>query len=208
MAGKNLWPTSVPAFTPAITTYYGAVLQLARRLIRVFAVALNLSEDFFDGMFSPPGAFANLVHYPPQPPTDPSIGISPHTDYECLTILCQSSQAGLQVLNPRGEWIAAPPIPGTFVVNIGDMLQRWSNNLFVSTAHRVINITGEERYSIPLFLGPNYDTMIAPLPTCLSAERPALYEPVQAGKYVFDRLAEARYRSDEKARGQAVLLTA
>jgi isopenicillin N synthase-like dioxygenase len=208
MADDNLWPTSVPDFKAAITGYYGEVLQLARRLIRVFAVALDLPENYFDAMVSRPGALANIVHYPPQPPTDPSIGISPHTDYECFTILCQSNQAGLQVLNPQGEWIMAPPIPGTFVVNIGDMLQRWSNNLFLSTAHRVINITGEERYSIPLFFGPNYDTIIEPLSTCFNEERPAQYKPVLAGQYVFDRLAEAQYRNEEKEKGHAILLTA
>ncbi|KAM3072585.1 hypothetical protein ACMFMG_009378 [Clarireedia jacksonii] len=208
MAAENVWPSSPPDFQHLILEYYGEVLQLARRLIRIFAVALNLNEDYFDAMAAQPGTLGNIVYYPPQPPTASDIGISPHTDLVALTILCQSAQDGLQVLNPDNEWILAPSIPGTFVVNIGDMLERWSNGLFVSTAHRVINITGKERFSIPVFFGPNFDTIVEPLPTCISEGRPANYKPVQAGQFLFDGLSESNYRKEKKEKGQPVKIVA
>ena len=133
-----------------------------------------------------------LLHYPPQAANDPeALGIGAHTDIECFTILCQGSVPALQILNSNGEWIQAPPIPGTFVVNIGDMLARWTNDKFISTVHRVWNITGKERYSIPFFFGANYDAVISTLESCLT-EGQTKYEPVLAGDYVYRRLAASR----------------
>jgi isopenicillin N synthase-like dioxygenase len=112
MAGDNIWPESPVGFQKAIADYYGEVLRLARRLIRVLALGLDLPADYFDSMVSRPGALGNILHYPPQPPDADRIGINAHSDFECFTILAQSPQSGLQILNPKGEWIMAPPIQG------------------------------------------------------------------------------------------------
>tara|TARA_R110002060_G_scaffold21050_5_gene28624 strand:- start:80 stop:1189 length:1110 start_codon:yes stop_codon:yes gene_type:complete len=195
MTGPNAWPT-VPGFRPTLTAYYGEILTLARRLIRLFAQVLDLPPTYFDHMFTHPGAMCRILHYPPQPPTSSAFGIGAHTDIECFTILCQGTQPALQILNTDGEWISAPPIPGTFVVNIGDMLSYWSNDLFVSTVHRVLNVTGEERYSIPFFMGPNYETLVEPLEGCVK-EGKKNYESVLAGDYVWRRLAKSRFSDEE-----------
>lgn len=195
MSGPNAWP-SVPGLKPTLATYYGQILTLARKLIKLFAQVLDLPEAYFDHMFKTPGAMCRILHYPSQPLSSTTMGIGAHTDIECFTILCQGTQPALQILNTDGEWLAAPPIPGTFVVNIGDMLSYWSNDTFVSTVHRVLNITGEERYSIPFFMGPSYETLVEPLESCVKAGKKN-YESVLAGDYVFRRLAKSRYSADE-----------
>jgi isopenicillin N synthase-like dioxygenase len=193
LTGQNQWPEALPEMRSGVTEYYGQVLALARHLIRYFALALGLPEGYFDDMMERPGSMGKVLHYPPQlrRAADAPLGIGAHTDIECFTILCQGGDVpALQVLNPRGEWVLAPPIPGTFVVNIGDMLARWSNDTFRSTIHRVLNITGQERYSMPVFNGPSYETVIEPLATCLA--QGAKYDPIPAGLYVFKRLAVSR----------------
>ncbi|QKX54117.1 uncharacterized protein TRUGW13939_01200 [Talaromyces rugulosus] len=200
-SGQNLWPKAKPEMRHDISQYYDHVLDLARKLIRLFALVLELPETYFDDMMQRPGSMGKILHYPPQPAKDPDppFGIGAHTDIECFTILCQGGDIpALQVLNPNGEWILAPPIPGTFVVNIGDMLARWSNDTFRSTIHRVLNITGRERYSLPVFIGPSYQTIIQPLETCIA--NGAKYDPISAGLYVWKRLAISRLDKDEYER--------
>lgn len=197
MAGPNVWPQKVPELEISVKEYYSHVLNLARRLIKLFALALNLPEDYFNSMFETPGAIGRILHYFPQDPKEENImGIGAHTDIECFTILHQGNVPALQVLNSSGEWIQAPPMEGTFVINIGDMLARWSNDVFISTVHRVSNITGRERYSIPVFIGTEYSTIIEPLPTCIGEEGPK-YKPVKAGEYVYKRLAFSRLDKEE-----------
>lgn len=197
MSGPNVWP-EFPGFKSTVSDYYAEVLNLARRLIKLFAEVLHLPSDFFDSLVSTPGAMGRLIHYPPQPANDPdALGIGAHTDIECFTILCQGTVPALQILNVDGEWIQAPPIPGTFVVNIGDMLARWTNDRFISTVHRVLNITGQERYSIPFFFGVNYDATIKTLDSCLDEGQKSKYEPVLAGEYVYNRLAKSRLGPDQ-----------
>ncbi|EEB92166.1 hypothetical protein MPER_09365, partial [Moniliophthora perniciosa FA553] len=147
-------------------------VQLGRSLFPLFALALDLPENFFDDKTTKPAAIMRLLHYPPQNPTKMAedgsvIGIGAHTDYE-------DAISGLQVQNNDGKWIDAVPIPGTVVVNLGDQFARWTNDIFKSTLHRVINKSGMERYSIPLFFGTNYDVLLE-------------YEVVSAGdsKYLF-----------------------
>jgi isopenicillin N synthase-like dioxygenase len=201
--GPNQWPDGQPAFRAAMEAYHAEMLKLSGRLLHAFALALGLDETYFDGMVDKPLATLRVLHYPPQfgEIDDRQIGIGAHSDYECFTILAQKEGiSALQVLNAAGEWIAADPIPGCFVVNIGDQMARWTNDLFASTVHRAINRSGKERYSIPFFFGPNYDTVVEALPSCVDAEHPAKYEPVTSGDYVNGRFAAtfAHYAEAQK----------
>ena len=182
----NQWPANLPGFREVMTEYTIAVRLLARRLFAAFALALDLTEDYFAPLSDKPMALTRMMYYPSQSgPLDlANMGVGAHTDHECFTILAQDSVQALQVRNRRGEWIDAPPIPGTFVVNIGDLMARWTNGAFASTFHRVFNASGRTRYSIPTFVGANADAVIRALPSCVSAENPPKYEPVIAGEYV------------------------
>jgi len=197
MAGGNVWPAEIllPGFRRAVLEYYHAVVHLGQYLFPLFALALGLPEDFFADKITKPAAIMRLLYYPPQTGIvdDRTIGIGSHTDYECFTILWQQDGINaLQVLNTAGKWITATPIPGSFVVNLGDQFARWTNDEFRSTVHRAINRSGVARYSIPLFFGTDYNVPLEALPSCVSDERPAKYEVVTAGDYVKSRL-EATY---------------
>ncbi len=199
--GANQWPAeaSLPGFRNTIETYYRAMLDLGRRLFSAFALALDLPEDYFVPLTSRPTAVMRILAYPSQDGViDPQqIGIGAHSDYECFTILAQETVPALQVRNQSGQWIDAPPIRGTFVINIADQMARWTNDLFASTLHRAVNTSGRARYSIPFFLGSNHDTLIEALPGCVSTDRPAKYPPVLAGDYVQSRFdATYAYRQD------------
>ncbi|EME48025.1 hypothetical protein DOTSEDRAFT_32356 [Dothistroma septosporum NZE10] len=202
MVGPNAWPAT-SHFKVHVAAYYGQVLSLARRMVTLFARVLELPPDYFDSAVRQPGAMLRMLKYPAQDLASPdALGIGAHTDIEAFTILLQGTQPALQILNVEGQWIQAPPMPGTFVVNIGDMLARWSNDMFISTVHRVHNATGQERYSIPFFFGPSYDTVLNPLPTCVAEGKKAEYEPIVAGDYVWTRLARSRL-SEEDAKTKA-----
>ncbi|OSC98036.1 Clavaminate synthase-like protein [Trametes coccinea BRFM310] len=196
MAGANVWPTDVPGFRESTLGYYHAAVSLGRKLFPLFALALDLPEDFFDDKTKNSAAIMRVLHYPPQtgPVDDRVIGIGAHTDFEvsqslCFTILWQEPGIqALQVLNKQNQWIDAPPIPGTLVVNLGDQFARWTNDVFKSTVHRAINRSGVRRYSIPLFFGTDYDVKLEPITSCVSPERPPKYEVVTAGEYVKERL--------------------
>jgi isopenicillin N synthase-like dioxygenase len=208
MSGPNAWP-DMPGFKEAVAEYYAELLRLARQMIRLFAEVLKLPPDFFDHLVSTPGAMGRLIHYPPQKASDAdALGIGAHTDIECFTILCQGDVPALQILNTDGEWIQAPPVPGTFVVNIGDLLARWTNDRFVSTVHRVWNITGRERYSIPFFFGVNYDATVKTLDSCLAEGEQSKYEPILAGEYVWNRLSVSRADQKELRAAPAAEATA
>jgi isopenicillin N synthase-like dioxygenase len=181
--GPNVWPAELPGFQSGVRGYFDEVLALGRRLFALFALALDLPEDHFDKEIEKPIAQLRLIHYPPAPAGTPprdAIGIGAHTDYECFTMLWQGGP-GLQVQNTAGQWIEAPPLPGTYVINIGDMLQRWTNDLFVSTPQRVISTSGKDRYSLPFFFGANYETVVTCLETCRGPDRPPRYPPTHFG---------------------------
>jgi len=190
--GPNQWPSAMPAFETAMQAYYDAMTALSHRLYRAFALALELPEDFFLAMVQKPLDILRILHYPPQPEVldEDQIGTGAHSDFDCFTILNQDPVGGLQALNSASEWIDAPSIEGSFLINVGDMLERWSNGLFVSTVHRVINRSEKHRYSTVFFAAPNYDTELACLPSCTSADFPARYEPVLAGDYIVSRYNE------------------
>jgi len=198
MAGENVWPDDelLPGFRRAVLDYYHAAVHLGQYLFPLFALALDLPEDFFADKTTNPAAIMRLLYYPPQKGIvdDRTIGIGAHTDYECFTILWQQDGVdALQVLNTAGKWITAVPIPGSLVVNLGDQFARWTNDVFRSTVHRAINRSGVVRYSIPLFFGTDYNVPLEVLPSCVSDDFPVKYEVVTAGDYVKSRL-EATYR--------------
>ena len=181
--GPNVWPTELPEFEQDVYSYFEHMLALGRTLFRLFALTLDLPETFYDKEISKPMAQLRLIHYPTtkhRPSASGSLGVGAHTDYECFTILWQK-QSGLQVQNPAGIWIEAPPIADTFVINIGDMLQRWTNDLFVSTPHRVINRSDRKRYSFPFFFGTNYETVVKCLEHCCGPDNPPRYPPTKCG---------------------------
>ena len=182
MAGPNLWP-SLPEFRPAAAAYYAAVSALARRLFRGFALALDLPEDHFEPHLTQPPSQLRLVHYPYDPAAHDQEGIGAHTDYEFFTILFTSAP-GLEVRNGAGDWIDAPPVPGALVVNIGDMLEVWTNGVFTATAHRVRRVA-EERYSFPFFATCDYRTVVAPHARFVTPDRPARYGAVVSGEHLF-----------------------
>jgi len=195
MAGNNVWPVGIPGFRNSVLSYYHAAIALGKRLFPLFALALNLPENFFDQYTKNPAAIMRLLYYPPQdgPVDDRVHGIGAHTDYECFTLLWQQEGVNaLQVLNANGKWVDAVPVPGTLVVNIGDQFARWTNDVFKSTVHRAINRSGLERYSMPLFFGTDYEVMLTALPSCVSDDYPPRYKVVKAGDYVKSRL-EATY---------------
>lgn len=181
-------------FRAALVEFYQRRLQLARKLIRLIALALELQEDFFDGIVSQPGADAVHIHYPgageaaEAEGADIDVGIGSHTDIQCITLLWQDNSGGLQVLSLDGEWLDARPIEGTLVVNVGDFLQRLSNNKFRSTVHRVYNRQKTSRYAMPFFLGFNPEAVCEVVPTCIDEDHPPLYEPISCGKWHRDRL--------------------
>lgn len=144
-----------------------------------------------------PGGIARLIKYPPsknpkpllEVSEDEEIGLGAHTDYECFTLLLQDTTPGLEILSPGGQWVSATPVKGGIVVNVADFLTRWTNGMYKSTVHRVVNRTARERYSVPFFFSINYDETVETLPSCVSEGSPAKYPPITAGRYVLDRLA-------------------
>lgn len=202
MLGPNAWP-DLPGFATAVTAYYGAVLEVGQQLLWAFAVALGEDPDVFSRHASKTPSQLRLVHYPYNPDATDGLGIGAHTDYECFTLL-KPTAPGLEVMNGEGEWIDVPPVDGTLVVNIGDLLELWTNGAFVATSHRVRRVR-EERYSFPLFFNVDYDTEVKPLPqfaTPDGPQRPAL----RAGEHLFAQTAQTfAYLRDRIDSGDLVL---
>jgi isopenicillin N synthase-like dioxygenase len=178
--GPNVWPLELAPMKALVLEYYEAVFALGRRLLSGFAQALGLAPDHFEPQLTRPPSQLRLIHYPPAPAAGDGMGIGAHTDYECLTVL-HATAPGLQVMNGQGQWIAAPPVPGAFVINIADLLEVLSNGLFVSTSHRVVPVS-VERYSFPLFFNLDFETRVQPLPHLASAG--ARYPALIAGEHL------------------------
>ncbi|MDT5053445.1 MAG: hypothetical protein QOF66_1811 [Mycobacterium sp.] len=202
MLGPNVWP-DLPGFAETVTEYYHAVLDVGHRLLSAFAVALKEDPDTFSRHATKTPSQLRLVQYPYNPEAQDGQGIGAHTDYECFTLL-KPTAPGLEVLNGAGEWIDVPPVPGTFVVNIGDMLELWTNGAYVATSHRVRKVP-EERYSFPLFFNVDYHTEVKPLPQFASRdgkERPTL----RAGEHLFAQTAQTfGYLRNRVETGELVL---
>lgn len=187
--GPNQWPDEalVSGFRAATTAYATAMEVLARRLMALFEAALGLRAGHFDAFMRHPTCTTRLLHYPPQPAAAApgQIGCGAHTDWGALTLLAQDDAGGLQVQRADGRWLDVPPQPGAFVVNVGDMMQRWTNDRWRSTMHRVINrASGRDRYSIAYFFDLDAEAVIVPLAECIGAGRPPRYAPITAGEHL------------------------
>jgi isopenicillin N synthase-like dioxygenase len=183
--GPNLWP-DLPGFREAVEAYEKAMHAFCLRLLSPLAIALGLPRDWFAPHFQKPTTFLRLLHYPPhaQDAADDAFGSAPHTDYGFITLLTQDRQGGLEVRRKDGTWLAAPPLDGTWVVNVADMLARWTNGRWQSTPHRVKNLSGGDRYSCPYFFDMSMDSIVEVLPTCGTPKHP----PVRYGDYLLERL--------------------
>ena len=198
--GPNQWPSGRETFKNALLTYHSSMLDFGKKIFESFALALELPINHFESAITKPMAHMRVLHYPPQDPKSGTeqMGIGAHSDYECFTILCTSDVPALQVLNTDGIWIEAPPITEAFIVNVGDLMARWTNDYFQSTVHRAINLSGRRRYSIPFFYGPNSKEIIEVLPSCQSEIAKAKYDPIQAGEYIKSRFDDTYVHLQEE----------
>jgi isopenicillin N synthase-like dioxygenase len=204
-AAPNVWP-DLGGFRATVEAYHRAMIELGDRLVTLTALGLGLERDFFDFAMADPVANLRLLHYPPRPAsvhnsTRPArediVGCGAHTDYGFLTILSQDGVGGLQIENDDGMWLAVPPMDSAFVVNLGDLLTRWTAGAYRARRHRVAGAGAGDRYSIPFFLDPNVDAMVEAVPTCRhlpGAGAPA----ISAGAFLQSRF-DGTFRYREKA---------
>jgi isopenicillin N synthase-like dioxygenase len=189
----NLWPSSPDGFEVTYRAYYAAMEALTLEIFQILSTALNLPDRFFDDKVDRHISILRGNYYPRQltPPRAKQIRGGGHTDYTAFTILWQEDvpAGGLQIRTRDGEWIDVPALPGTFVVNIGDSMMRWTNDTWISTMHRVVNPPPEiarehSRISFAYFVQPNYDAAIECIDSCTTPLRPAKYPPVRNGEYL------------------------
>jgi isopenicillin N synthase-like dioxygenase len=182
--GHNQWPEDLPGFRATALEYMRRLEALCRRLVPLYALALDLPADFFDACFAEPHMILRMSRYPALSGEDETVAsLVPHTDSGFMTLLPPNPVPGLSILLPSGNWIEAPGVEGAYVVNGGDILHRWTNERFLSTPHRVRNVSGQVRYAVPFFCDPDHNTMIDCLPSCRSAAEPAKYPPIRFGDY-------------------------
>ncbi len=180
----NRWPEDLAGFREAAIAYYARLEDFATSLLPIFATALHLPADWFDRAFVNAQCTLRLSHYPPTAYADNQFGIAPHTDTSFLTILPQSNLEGLYIRPAGRGWMKAPRIPGSFIVNSGDMCRRWTNDRFLSTEHFAINPEADRpRYAAPFFFAPNTDFIIRCLETCCDPGNPPRYPDVTYGEY-------------------------
>ncbi len=186
LRGMNQWPDGHDGMRTAMVRYFKTLEGVGERTLPVLARALDMPADFFAPFFYDEAHInVRFLHYPPQETDDAEqFGQGPHTDNSFITILAREDVPGLAVRLPNGEWLAPPVIPGTFLVNLGNMMKRWSNDRFLSTPHGVLNDSGTDRYSIAFFYSPNVDTVIECLPSCVGPDNPPRYEPARYGDLV------------------------
>ncbi len=193
---ENRWPGSPPGFREALAGYRDAVTALGLRLLRAFSVGLGLSPDHFGPLFDTSHTgFVRLNYYPVADPLADSdvvhqpeaeLGVHHHTDAGALTVLAQDAVGGLQVFR-AGQWHDVHPVEGAFVINTGDMMQVWSNDLYQAAVHRVLAMKGTDRYSIPFFFNPAAGAVVEPLPGAVSSERPPRYRPIPWSDFRYKR---------------------
>lgn len=192
------WPQALPSFGDTMMRAWDRRYELGGRIAAGMALSLELDENFFEPFSGVELCDLRLLHYPPQDEAagdrdapDGDFGFGAHVDYGFLTVLQQDAISGLEVRNTEGDWISAPPLPGAFLVNIGEMMQRWTNDRYRATWHRVVRPGTADRYSIPFFFEPRFDARVEPLPACCDASNPPRYEPCEFGPYSMSRYATA-----------------
>lgn len=192
LRGDNQWPDFVPDIQAHSMAYFESVHAVAYHLMRGFALGLGLPEDFFLRTTDRPLSRASYVYYPAQPKDlgADQFGVGPHTDFGVLTVLCQDDVGGLQVQKVDGDWVHAPPIPGSLIVNVADLLERWTGGAYKSTPHRVVNSSGRERMSLVLAYDPNPETMIDARDV-RGADFKEAEEPITCGDYLIWRFGKA-----------------
>jgi isopenicillin N synthase-like dioxygenase len=179
LRGRNQWPPDMPGLRADMTEYFDALGAMCDRMLPPFAVALGMPADFFGPYFAQePYANLRFLHYPSQDATeDDAFGQRPHTDNSFMTVLARTEVPSLAVRLPSGEWFPPPVIPGTFLINIGNIMRRLSNDRFLSIPHAVLNRSGIHRYSIAYFHSPNPDRVIECLSSCTGPGNPPRYPP-------------------------------
>lgn len=192
LRGANRWPDFDPRMQDYAMDYFHHAHQVAHHLLRGFALGLGLDEKTFLRHCSTPLSRASYVYYPAQPEEmgENQFGVGPHTDFGVLTVLCQDSVGGLQVEDANGDWIHAPPVEGALIVNVADLLTRWTDGAYKSTPHRVVNSSGKERLSIVLAFDPDPDTLIDAR-EIYGADYPAKDAPITCGDYLIERFSRA-----------------
>jgi isopenicillin N synthase-like dioxygenase len=198
----DVWPETPSDFRPKVTAYYRAIEKLGADIMRIFALALALPEDYFAGKIDRHISALRIINYPEQKtaPLPGQLRAGAHSDYGTLTILLGENEPGsLQVFTRNGEWIDVPIPPDSFVINIGDLMMRWTNDRWVSTLHRVVNppqsvASRARRQSLAFFHHPNYDADVSCIPTCTGPGNPPRYAPVNAGPYRIEKYTQARIK--------------
>jgi isopenicillin N synthase-like dioxygenase len=174
--GTNRWPADLPGFREIVVDYCDDLERLVQKMVRLYARALDLPAEYFDTAFQDPQFSLRMTHYPHQEgPAIEEFGLAPHTDTSFLTLLAPNNIPGLSIRTQSGNWIEAPAIEDAYVVNGGQMLQRWTNDTFLATPHRAINRSGGERYALPFFCDSNIDWPVAAVPTTVGPDRPPKY---------------------------------
>jgi isopenicillin N synthase-like dioxygenase len=197
-AGPNVWPEGMPRFHEAVMAFHDAAVAACGQIMRAMAVSLGLPEAYFEPFYDHSDTTARLLHYPPLlgAPAPGQIRAGAHTDFGGVSLLFPGEEAGLEIQAPDGAWLAAPARPGAALVNTGDLIERWTNGMFRSSLHRVVNPIGaaaaRDRYSVVLFHVPNPDALITCLDPCQSPERPAQYPPITAGEHLSARIRASR----------------
>jgi isopenicillin N synthase-like dioxygenase len=182
----NRWPDGLPGFRETLLEYFQAITVLAGKILELQSASLGLGPGFIPKheSFSPPVHILRLLHYPPRDPAlDGQFGIGAHTDYGYGSILAQAKVPGLEIYTRDGKWIEAPALPGHLLFNNGDMCKVWTNDRFRSAPHRVINKSGQTRYSIPMFISQRFDVPVSCMPTCQGPDNPAKYAPISYGEH-------------------------
>ena len=188
--GHNQWPAEVPEAPARCEAYIQAMLALSRRLMQLMALSLQLPETWFDATSDSPMVTLRMIRYPahPEGADERTFGAGAHTDWGAITILAQDGHGGLEVQMPGGDWLPATPVEGCFVVNLGDMIPRWTNGLYHSNLHRVRNLHsgGAPRYSIPFFYEPDYLARIEAVPGTVPAGEAPRFTSCTAGEHLVE----------------------
>lgn len=190
--GPNVWPTGMPEFRDTIYCVYEHFQTLSKIIFRVFAIGLELPENYFEKLIVKSASVMNVNYYPATDPShhDQMSGIGAHSDYEAFAMLWQDDTGGLEIESLQGEWQEVRPIKSALVINIGDLMSRWTNDRFRATRHRMINTYGKERISFACFGNTNYHAMIKCIPSCCSTENTAKYPPVKSGDYLMEAIRQ------------------